>query len=115
MPEATLRDTILRIGEEANAAAVAVAAYDFEHHTTWSLNASRWFHAASTIKVPVLLAVSRRSSSTASRPSRACTCATASSVLWTASPTAWDPSATRMRPCMPPSAACSPCTNWPST
>ena len=57
MPEATLRDTVLRIGEEANAAAVAVAAYDFEHHTTWSLNASRWFHAASTIKVPVLLAV----------------------------------------------------------
>jgi beta-lactamase class A len=57
MPEATLRDTILQIGEEANASAVAVAAYDFEHHTTWSLNASRWFHAASTIKVPVLLGV----------------------------------------------------------
>ena len=57
MPEATLRDTILKIGDEANASAVAVAAYDFEHHTTWSLNASRWFHAASTIKVPVLLAV----------------------------------------------------------
>ena len=57
MTEATLRDTILRIGEEANASAIAVAAYDFEHHTTWSLNPSRWFHAASTIKVPVLLAV----------------------------------------------------------
>lgn len=57
MAEATLRDTILRIGEEANASAVAVAAYDFEHHTTWSLHPHRWFHAASTIKVPVLLAV----------------------------------------------------------
>jgi beta-lactamase class A len=57
MTEATLRDTVLRIGEEANASAIAVAAYDFEHHTTWSLNASRWFHAASTIKVPVLLGV----------------------------------------------------------
>jgi beta-lactamase class A len=57
MTEATLRDTVLRIGEEAAASAVAVAAYDFEHHTTWSLNPSRWFHAASTIKVPVLLAV----------------------------------------------------------
>lgn len=57
MPEATLRDTVLKIGEEANASAIAVAAYDFEHHTTWSLNPSRWFHAASTIKVPVLLAV----------------------------------------------------------
>jgi beta-lactamase class A len=57
MPEPTLRDTVLTIGEEANASAVAVAAYDFEHHTAWSLNAARWFHAASTIKVPVLLAV----------------------------------------------------------
>jgi beta-lactamase class A len=54
---ATLRDTVLRIGEEANASAIAVAAYDFEHHTTWSLNQARWFHAASTIKVPVLLGV----------------------------------------------------------
>jgi len=57
MTESTLRDTVLRIGEEARASAIAVAAYDFEHHTTWSLNPSRWFHAASTIKVPVLLAV----------------------------------------------------------
>lgn len=57
MPEATLRDTILKIGEEARASAVAVAVYDFEHHTTWSIHPSRWFHAASTIKVPVLLAV----------------------------------------------------------
>jgi len=57
MPEATLRDSILRIGEEAKASAVAVAVYDFEHHTTWSINSARWFHAASTIKVPVLLAV----------------------------------------------------------
>jgi beta-lactamase class A len=57
MPEATLRDSILRIGEEAKASAIAVAVYDFEHHTTWSINSARWFHAASTIKVPVLLAV----------------------------------------------------------
>ena len=57
MTEASLRDTVLKIGQEASASAIAVAAYDFEHHTTWSLNPSRWFHAASTIKVPVLLAV----------------------------------------------------------
>ena len=57
MAEATLRDIVRRIGDEANASAIAVAAYDFEHHTTWSLNPSRWFHAASTIKVPVLLGV----------------------------------------------------------
>ena len=30
MAEVTLRDTVLRIGEEAGAAAIAVAAYDFE-------------------------------------------------------------------------------------
>lgn len=57
MTDASLRDTILGIGEDASASAVAVAAYDFEHHTTWSLNPHRWFHAASTMKVPVLLAV----------------------------------------------------------
>jgi beta-lactamase class A len=57
MGEASLRDTVLKIGEDANASALAVAVYDFEHHTTWSLNSARWFHAASTIKVPVLLAV----------------------------------------------------------
>jgi beta-lactamase class A len=57
MAEAKLRDTILSIGEEARASAVAVAVYDFEHHTTWSINPARWFHAASTIKVPVLLGV----------------------------------------------------------
>ncbi len=57
MTEATLRDAILRIGEDARASAVAVAVYDFEHHTTWSINPARWFHAASTIKVPVLLGV----------------------------------------------------------
>lgn len=57
MAEAALRDTILQIGEEANASAIAVAAYDFEHHKTWQLDADRWFHAASTIKVPVLIGV----------------------------------------------------------
>jgi beta-lactamase class A len=57
MTEGTLRDAVLGICEAANASAIAVAAYDFERHTTWALNPHRWFHAASTIKVPVLLAV----------------------------------------------------------
>jgi beta-lactamase class A len=57
MKEATLRDRILQIGEEAGADSVAVAVHDFEHHTSWRLNSERWFHAASTIKVPVLLGV----------------------------------------------------------
>jgi beta-lactamase class A len=57
MQEATLRDTIRQIGEEAGSSAIAVALHDFEHRTSWRLNGERWFHAASTIKVPVLLGV----------------------------------------------------------
>jgi beta-lactamase class A len=34
-----------------------VAVHDFEHRTSWELKGERWFHAASTIKVPVLLGV----------------------------------------------------------
>lgn len=53
----TLRRQILAIAEEAGAKDVAVAFYDFDHRVEWSLHAERWFHAASTIKVPVLLGV----------------------------------------------------------
>lgn len=57
MTEATLRETVQQIGDDAGAAAIAVSTYDFRHATSWQLNADRWFHAASTIKVPVLLGV----------------------------------------------------------
>jgi beta-lactamase class A len=57
MKEATLRDRILQIGEDASTESLAVAVHDFEHETSWRLNSERWFHAASTIKVPVLLGV----------------------------------------------------------
>jgi beta-lactamase class A len=57
MKEVTLRDTIQRIAEESGAAALAVAVHDFEHRMDWRMNSDRWFHAASTIKVPVLLGV----------------------------------------------------------
>jgi len=53
----TLRGEVIAIAEEAGAKDVAVAFYDFEHGVEWSLQAERWFHAASTIKVPVLLGV----------------------------------------------------------
>jgi len=43
------------LGSEAGAEALAVAFYDYAHRTGWSYHADRWFHAASTIKVPVLL------------------------------------------------------------
>ena len=54
-----LRQTVDDIAEKAGAQAVAVSFYDWETATAWSLRGERWFHAASTIKVPVLLAVVR--------------------------------------------------------
>jgi beta-lactamase class A len=44
---------------EAKARAIAVAVHDFESGSRFSLRGDRWFHAASTIKVAVLLAVFR--------------------------------------------------------
>ena len=57
MTESELRDAIIGIGEDGNASAVSVATHDYEHDRSWSLHGDRWFHAASTIKVPVLLGV----------------------------------------------------------
>lgn len=53
----SLRGQIADITESAGASAVAVAFYDFKHKSEWSFHADRWFHAASTIKIPVLLGV----------------------------------------------------------
>jgi beta-lactamase class A len=53
----SLRGQITQIAEAAGASALAVAFFDFKHKTEWSYQAERWFHAASTIKVPVLLGV----------------------------------------------------------
>lgn len=52
-----LRDQITQIADNAGAEAIAVALFDFRHSTEWSFHGDRWFHAASTIKVPVLLGV----------------------------------------------------------
>ncbi|MEX0891686.1 MAG: serine hydrolase [Gemmatimonadota bacterium] len=57
MTETSLREQIERIAADAGATAVAVALHDYAHATGWTLNAERWFHAASTVKIPVLLAV----------------------------------------------------------
>lgn len=53
----SLRGQITQIAEAAGATAVAVAFFDSRHKTEWGFHADRWFHAASTIKVPVLLGV----------------------------------------------------------
>jgi beta-lactamase class A len=52
-----LEDTIRARAESAGASAVAVAYHDLATGTGGSLNPDRWFHAASTIKLAVLVAL----------------------------------------------------------
>ncbi len=52
-----LRDEIERIAGEAGAGKVAVACYDYETETGFRHRGDDWFHAASTIKLPVLVGV----------------------------------------------------------
>ncbi|MEO5509372.1 MAG: serine hydrolase [Longimicrobiales bacterium] len=57
MNDAEFRHEVLQVGEAAGASGVGVALYDYERKASLTVNADRWFHAASTIKVPVLLGV----------------------------------------------------------
>lgn len=47
------------IADAAGASAVALSYYDYATETSWSYHGDRWFHAASTIKVAVLLGLFR--------------------------------------------------------
>src|SRR5438046_3879766 len=55
----TLHEQLERLAGESKARASAVAVHDLESGLRFSLRGDRWFHAASTIKVAVLLAVFR--------------------------------------------------------
>jgi beta-lactamase class A len=55
----TFDEEVERLRGQGNARAIAVAVHDFESGLRFSLRGDRWFHAASTIKVAVLLAVFR--------------------------------------------------------
>jgi beta-lactamase class A len=55
--ESGLREQIEKIESESGAKAVAVALHDTETGFELHYKADRWFHAASTIKVPILLGV----------------------------------------------------------
>src|SRR5256714_14001095 len=55
--ERALRHQIERIEKESGAKAIAVALHDGEAGFELHYHADRWFHAASTIKVPILLGV----------------------------------------------------------
>ena len=54
-----LNEELERLNDQSKARAIAVAVHDLESGWRFSLRADRWFHAASTIKVAVLLAVFR--------------------------------------------------------
>ena len=53
----TLESRIEEIASEAGSDGLAVSFYDYETGLQWSQRGDRWFHAASTIKVAVLLAL----------------------------------------------------------
>ncbi len=53
--ELALRSEIQRIEKESGAQAIAVALHDLETGFELHYHPNRWFHAASTIKVPILL------------------------------------------------------------
>ena len=55
--EAALRQQIEAIERESGAKAVSVALYDADSGFELHYNSDRWYHAASTIKVPILLGV----------------------------------------------------------
>ena len=55
----TFNKEVERLSAESKARAIAVAVHDFESGLRFSLRGDRWFHAASTIKVAVLLAIFR--------------------------------------------------------
>ena len=55
--ESALKREIEKIAKESNAKSIAVALHDFETGFELHCNSDRWFHAASTIKVPILLGV----------------------------------------------------------
>ena len=57
--EDPLRAKVRAIADKGGARNVAVAYHDYETETGWSYRGDEWFHAASTIKVPVLLGVFR--------------------------------------------------------
>lgn len=52
-----MQKEITEIARAGGAKAVAVAYHDYETRSEWSFNGQTWFHAASTIKVPVLVGV----------------------------------------------------------
>jgi beta-lactamase class A len=58
--EMSLYKNVLKIKEQHGLERLGIAFYDSETTTQWSYNADAWFHAASTMKLAVLLGVYRQ-------------------------------------------------------
>lgn len=58
--EVSLYESIVRVKREHRLTDLAISFYDFESTLQWAYNADAWFHAASTMKLAVLLAVFRQ-------------------------------------------------------
>lgn len=58
--EASLYRNILELKEEHGLESLGIAFYDYETTVQWGFNADAWFHAASTMKLGVLLGVFRQ-------------------------------------------------------
>jgi beta-lactamase class A len=56
-PTDRLQERVKEIARDAGCRSLAVSWYDYDTRAAWSWHGDRWFHAASTIKVPVLLGV----------------------------------------------------------
>ncbi|MCP5939707.1 class A beta-lactamase-related serine hydrolase, partial [Klebsiella pneumoniae] len=52
-----LEREVASIAADAELEAAAVAVHDFATGHAWDVNGDRWFHAASTIKVAILVAL----------------------------------------------------------
>ena len=71
-----------KIKEQHGLETLGIAFYDSETTLQWSYNADAWFHAASTMKLAVLLGVYRQvDARRADRWTRPCTCATSSTSI----------------------------------
>jgi beta-lactamase class A len=55
--EESLRSEIETIGKRQGAKAVGLAFHDYETDRSFAYEGDRWFHAASTIKIPILVGV----------------------------------------------------------
>lgn len=62
-----LHERINEIARETHLRAFAVATHDYESGTSFEIDADRWFHAASVIKVAILLALLKNADSNALR------------------------------------------------